>query len=207
MMNNELIKRILSSLVLISITFFAFIKGSIIFNLFVLLALLITLYEWHRLSLKKVYYLPGFIFIFFSLYTFYYFRVEGEYKFFLLILLTCISTDIGGYLFGKIFKGPKLTKISPNKTYAGMFGSFILSLILATLYFDYVGIKFSAQLITIILLISFVSQAGDLIISFFKRKSKIKHTGKILPGHGGLLDRIDGMVFAFPFMYILLKII
>tara|TARA_B100000287_G_scaffold235194_1_gene221467 strand:- start:235 stop:855 length:621 start_codon:yes stop_codon:yes gene_type:complete len=206
-MNNELIKRILSSLVLISITFFAFIKGSIFFNLFVLLALLITLYEWHRLSLKKVYYLPGFIFIFFSLYTFYYFRVEGEYKFFLLILLTCISTDIGGYLFGKIFKGPKLTKISPNKTYAGMFGSFILSLILATLYFDYVGIKFSAQLITIILLISFVSQAGDLIISFFKRKSKIKHTGKILPGHGGLLDRIDGMVFAFPFMYILLKII
>ena len=192
---------------LISITFFAFIKGSIFFNLFVLLALLITLYEWHRLSLKKVYYLPGFIFIFFSLYTFYYFRVEGEYKFFLLILLTCISTDIGGYLFGKIFKGPKLTKISPNKTYAGMFGSFILSLILATLYFDYVGIKFSAQLITIILLISFVSQAGDLIISFFKRKSKIKHTGKILPGHGGLLDRIDGMVFAFPFMYILLKII
>ena len=206
-MNNELIKRILSSLVLISITFFAFIKGSIFFNLFVLLALLITLYEWHRLSLKKVYYLPGFIFIFFSLYTFYYFRVEGEYKFFLLILLTCISTDIGGYLFGKIFKGPKLTKISPNKTYAGMFGGFILSLILATLYFDYVGIKFSAQLITIILLISFVSQAGDLIISFFKRKSKIKHTGKILPGHGGLLDRIDGMVFAFPFMYILLKII
>ncbi len=206
-MNNELIKRILSSLVLISITFFAFIKGSIFFNLFVLLALLITLYEWHRLSLKKVYYLPGFIFIFFSLYTFYYFRVEGEYKFFLLILLTCISTDIGGYLFGKIFKGPKLTKISPNKTYAGMFGSFILSLILATLYFDFVGIKFSAQLITIILLISFVSQAGDLIISFFKRKSKIKHTGKILPGHGGLLDRIDGMVFAFPFMYILLKII
>ncbi len=206
-MNNEFIKRILSSVVLISITLFSIIKGLIFFNIFVLLALLIILYEWHRLSLNKVYYLPGFIFIFFSLYTFYYFRVEGEYNFFLLILLTCISTDIGGYVFGKVFKGPKLTKISPNKTYSGMFGSFLLSLILAIIYLYFVGIKFSTQVIIFILLISFVSQVGDLIISFFKRKSKIKHTGKILPGHGGLLDRIDGMIFAFPFMYILLKII
>ena len=125
----------------------------------------------------------------------------------MLILLTCISTDIGGYVFGKVFKGPKLTKISPNKTYSGMFGSFLLSLILAIIYLYFVGIKFSTQVIIFILLISFVSQVGDLIISFFKRKSKIKHTGKILPGHGGLLDRIDGMIFAFPFMYILLKII
>ena len=206
-MNNEFIKRILSSVELISITLFSIIKGLIFFNIFVLLALLIILYEWHRLSLNKVYYLPGFIFIFFSLYTFYYFRVEGEYNFFLLILLTCISTDIGGYVFGKVFKGPKLTKISPNKTYSGMFGSFLLSLILAIIYLYFVGIKFSTQVIIFILLISFVSQVGDLIISFFKRKSKIKHTGKILPGHGGLLDRIDGMIFAFPFMYILLKII
>ena len=88
-----------------------------------------------------------------------------------------------------------------------MFGSFLLSLILANIYLYFVGIKFSTQVIIFILLISFVSQVGDLIISFFKRKSKIKHTGKILPGHGGLLDRIDGMIFAFPFMYILLKII
>jgi phosphatidate cytidylyltransferase len=149
------------------------------------------------------------------LYTCNFFRNEGDYKIFLLILITCISTDIGGYVFGKILKGPKLTKISPNKTYAGMMGSFLLSIISASLYFDNLSFfslsktdgELGIQIMIIVLLISFVSQSGDLVISFFKRKSKIKNTSNIIPGHGGLLDRIDGMIFAFPFTYILLKIL
>ena len=214
-MNKELLKRILSSLILIPLVLFFIIKGSIFFNFFVIAMLIITFYEWHFLSLKKNYYLPGFIFIILSFYSFFFLRHEGDYRIFLLVLLTCVATDIGGYIFGKILKGPKLTKISPNKTYAGMFGGFLSSVILATIYFNNlsdlslaesngeIGIK----IILIVLSISFISQVGDLVISFFKRKSKIKNTGNIIPGHGGLLDRIDGMIFAFPYTLMLMKIV
>tara|TARA_X000000368_G_scaffold414886_1_gene405560 strand:+ start:124 stop:768 length:645 start_codon:yes stop_codon:yes gene_type:complete len=214
-MNKEIFTRILSSLILIPIVFFFIIKGSVFFNFFILVMLLITLYEWHYLSFKKFYYFPGFIFIFFSFYTFYFLRIEGEYQFFLLILLTCIATDIGGYIFGKILKGPKLIKISPNKTYAGMLGSFIFSVVLVSIYLNNLTFlsvaefdrKMGIQIMFIVLSISFISQVGDLVISFFKRKLKIKNTGKIIPGHGGILDRIDGMIFAFPYVFILQKII
>jgi len=215
MIEKELVKRIFSSLVLVPISLFFIIKGEIFFNFFVIIMLLITLYEWHFLSLKKAFYLPGFIFIILSFYTFFILRHEGDYRIFLLILLTCVATDIGGYVFGKIFKGPKLTKISPNKTYAGMFGGFLLSVILASIFFNNLSNlslaesngEIGIQIMLIVLSISFISQVGDIVISFFKRKSKIKNTGKIIPGHGGLLDRIDGMIFAFPYTFILMKII
>ena len=214
-MNKEFLKRILSSLILIPVILFFIIKGSIFLNLFILVLFLITSYEWHNLSFKKVYYLPGFIFIFFSFYTFYFIRNESDDLYFWLILLTCIGTDIGGYIFGKTLKGPRLTKISPNKTYAGVFGGFVLSVILANLYFNNLtllslaksDVKIGLNIIFLVLSISIVSQVGDLLISFFKRKSKIKNTGKIIPGHGGILDRIDGMIFAFPYGFILIKII
>ena len=213
-MSQEFIKRILSSIVILPIAFFFILKGSIYFIFFVLVILSISLYEWHYLSLKKIYYLPGFIFIIFSFYTCYFFRNEGDYKYFLLILITCISTDIGGYFFGKILKGPKLHKISPNKTYSGMIGGFILSIISSIFYYNNLSFftqtndtEMNIRIITIVLYISFVSQFGDFVISFFKRKSNFKNTGNIIPGHGGLLDRIDGMIFAFPFTYILLKVL
>ncbi len=214
-MNKELYIRIFSSLILIPTVLFFILKGSIFFKIFILLILLITLYEWHFLSFKKIYYLPGFIFIFFSFYTFYFLRDFGEYIFFLLILLTCVATDIGGYIFGKVLKGPKLTKISPNKTYAGMLGGFLLSIVFASIYFNNLtflllassDVEIGAQMIFTVLSISFISQLGDLTISYFKRKSKIKNTGDIIPGHGGILDRIDGMIFAFPYGFLLTKII
>ena len=209
-MNKELFTRILSSLLLIPVVFFFIIKGSIFFNFFILAILLITLYEWHYLSFKKVYYLPGFLFIFFSFYTVYFLRNEGTLTFFLLILLTCIATDVGGYIFGKILKGPRLTKISPKKTYAGVLGGFILSIIFISIYLNNLTFlsladtdgEIGIQIICIALSISFISQVGDLIVSYCKRKAKVKNTGKIIPGHGGLLDRIDGMIFAFPIFYL-----
>tara|TARA_B100000925_G_C21814105_1_gene390038 strand:+ start:12 stop:467 length:456 start_codon:yes stop_codon:yes gene_type:complete len=129
-------------------------------------------------------------------------------KFFLYILIVCISTDIGGYIFGKIFKGPKLTKISPKKTYSGAIGGYLMSIILYYLFMNLnYGDEINSNDFIFILLISTISQLGDITISYFKRLSKIKDTGKILPGHGGLLDRIDGMIFAFPAAYIIFKII
>ena len=150
---------------------------------------------------KKSYKIYGFIFLMISFYAFYELSVEIFSVFF--VILICASTDVGGYIFGKIFKGPKLTKISPNKTYAGMIGGYFLSLvvlIITTYFVDYTEI--SMQLFLISILISTISQVGDIIVSYFKRLSKIKDTGKILPGHGGLLDRIDGMIFAFPIYYL-----
>ena len=115
--------------------------------------------------------------------------------------LICVSTDIGGYVFGNIFKGPKITKISPKKTYSGMIGGYIVSIIVLIVFLSPITITINTLIF--ILLVSSVSQLGDLIISYFKRLSKIKDTGHIIPGHGGLLDRIDGMIFAFPFTYII----
>ena len=124
----------------------------------------------------------------------------------MLVVIISVSTDIGGYVFGNIFKGPKLTKISPKKTYSGVIGSFLLSLIFTNLFLDFLSnvetFEFTKKMFLFILLISLVSQIGDIIISYFKRKSKIKDTGTIIPGHGGILDRIDGMIFALPFSYV-----
>ena len=122
-----------------------------------------------------------------------------------LIISICVATDIGGYIFGNIFKGKKLTKISPKKTYSGMIGSYISSLIVSSVFFNnYFTIE---NLFIISLVISSLSQIGDLSISYLKRKSKIKDTGNILPGHGGLLDRFDGLILAVPFGYLFFNIL
>ena len=215
-MKNELFKRISSSIILLPTVIFFIIKGSFLFNFLILICLIITLYEWQLMSKGKNYNIFGFIYIIASFYIIYLLRnhSDDQYLFFLLILIICISTDIGGYVFGKVFKGPKLTKISPNKTYAGMIGAFLLSIFTATFflnYYDYYLID-RFEILNIynfifIIFISFVSQCGDILISFFKRRSKIKNSGKIIPGHGGLLDRIDGMIFAFPASYLIFKII
>ena len=112
----------------------------------------------------------------------------------------CIFSDVGGLLFGKVFKGKKLTKISPNKTVSGSIGSFLLSIVLVPIFNSLLDSKFSNlhDLIMIAILVSFFCQLGDLFFSYLKRKAKVKDTGYILPGHGGILDRIDGMLFAIP---------
>ena len=212
-MNEELLKRLLSSVIIIPIVLFFVLKGSFYFNLFILFCFLVAVNEWYQLNKKKNYFIYGIYFLIFSFYTVYDLRHEGDIGTFLLILIICISTDIGGYLFGKTFKGPKLTKISPNKTYAGLFGGIFLSIIFSFLFYynlDFLGIEMrkimSFELLILIIFTSLVSQFGDLTISFFKRLSNIKNTGFLIPGHGGILDRIDGMIFAFPFMYVLTKI-
>ena len=211
-MRREFIKRILSSIILIPLAIFFIVKGSFLFNFFIIICFLITSYEWHMMSKKKSYYFLGLIFLIFSFYTVYELRNISEdlsLSLFLFITLICVSTDIGGYIFGKIFKGPKLIKLSPNKTYSGMIGGYLLSIIFANFFIEYTYvfglnyIEFTIESFIIVLLISTVSQIGDIIISYFKRLSKIKNTGNIIPGHGGLLDRIDGMIFAFPVYYLI----
>ena len=129
-MKREFVKRILSSIILIPIALFFIIKGSFLFNFFILICFFITSYEWHKMSKKKSYHFLGLIFLIFSFYTVYkLINFNGDNIYFLMILLVCVSTDIGGYIFGNIFKGPKLTKISPKKTYSGTIGGYLFSII------------------------------------------------------------------------------
>ena len=216
-MKKEFEKRIYSSIIIIPLSLFFLIKGSVFFTFFLSILFLATSYEWVILCKKKmINKILGTIFLLFSFYSAYQIRdIEGLNSF-ILVILICVFTDIGGYIFGKFFKGPKLIKISPNKTYAGVLGGFLLAVAAGLIYdnFYYSNIiiyleifdnySIETKLLIFILIISSVSQIGDLIISYFKRLAKVKDTGKIIPGHGGILDRIDGLIFAIPVSYLIL---
>ena len=144
-------------------------------------------------------------FLIISIWLTFYNNIEAKQILILKIITICISSDIGGYVFGNLFKWKKLTKISPNKTYSGVLGAYIFSLISFNIFF------FSQtniiEMIFFVLILSTISQAGDIFISYLKRKAMIKDTGTILPGHGGILDRFDGLIFAIPLGYFLIKIL
>ena len=210
MINKELQRRILSSIVLIPVSIFFIIQGSFTFIFFLSLIFLVTSLEWFKMTKNKdLLRIFGLFFLFFSFFSTVYLRQYIGLNFFLFLIIVCIFTDTGGYIFGKVLKGPRLTKISPKKTYSGVFGSFLISLLSGLIYIKYLGQKSKILLetdllfmILLILFISLVSQIGDLIISYFKRKAKLKDTGKIIPGHGGFLDRIDGIIFVMPVTYL-----
>tara|TARA_Y100000768_G_scaffold130536_1_gene96983 strand:- start:5582 stop:6226 length:645 start_codon:yes stop_codon:yes gene_type:complete len=207
-MRNEILKRILSSIVLIPLTFFCIIKGSYFFYLFLTIFFLIASIEWHSMSKNKSYHFFGYLFLSISFLSVFQLRENSDnYWIFLIITIICILTDIGGFIFGKIFKGPKLIKYSPNKTYSGLLGGYLFPFIsIPFIIFYEIFNDFNLfNFVFFIIVVSSTSQFGDIVISYFKRLSKLKDTGKIIPGHGGLLDRIDGMIFAFPISYFLIS--
>tara|TARA_Y100001970_G_scaffold265171_1_gene352484 strand:- start:5714 stop:6349 length:636 start_codon:yes stop_codon:yes gene_type:complete len=207
-MINEISKRLISSLVLIPVSLFFIFKGSYYFNFFLITFFLISSYEWFKLAKNKFLLSLGLTFLLITTYSAYLIRgsTQNELLLFLFIILICVTTDIGGYLFGNMFKGPKLTNISPNKTYAGSIGGYLLAIISAYLFITKFTIfKNDLKFIITIILISTISQLGDLTISYFKRLYKKKNTGKLIPGHGGLLDRVDGIIFAIPFSFIIFE--
>tara|TARA_X000000950_G_scaffold110965_1_gene139853 strand:+ start:3303 stop:3953 length:651 start_codon:yes stop_codon:yes gene_type:complete len=139
------------------------------------------------------------IFIFFFSYLFFLFSNIQQLKIILFILLSgCIASDIGGFIFGKIFKGPKLTSISPKKTISGAIGSLFFSMIIINFLFFFYTKNFNIQILLVSIFTSIGCQFGDLFFSYLKRKAKIKDTGNILPGHGGILDRLDGIYLGIP---------
>jgi phosphatidate cytidylyltransferase len=149
--------------------------------------------------------------LYFSLLIFFLIYIETYHSnlniYILYSILVAILSDIGGFVFGKTFKGKKLTKISPNKTISGSIGSFVLSLSLIP-FFNNVFADHNLLILSLVtILISLTSQLGDLYISFLKRKAKVKHTSNILPGHGGFLDRVDGIIFTIPMGFALLNFI
>ena len=150
----------------------------------------------------------GSVFIFISVISAYNLRGDNlnDVIFFMWILFICFFSDVGGYTFGKIIGGKKLSKISPNKTLSGALGSLIFSfipilIINYQIYFD-TNLDLNLYNLILSLIVSILCQLGDILISYFKRIGKIKNTGNILPGHGGLLDRIDGILFVLPILFL-----
>ena len=232
-MSRNFINRLITSIILIAILLIVNFTHDLIFiialtilsfiicieanNIFAkLLDSSILKYNKNNLFLKKFnskYFILNLICFFYIFFVFFQFsykihRFESP-TFFLFIISICFFSDIGGYTFGKIIGGKKLTKISPNKTISGVLGSFIFSLMPLILFSNLSSFELEFNLDNLIFsfLVSLVSQLGDLFISYLKRNANIKDTGKILPGHGGLLDRVDGIIFALPFSYFLLKVI
>ena len=204
-MNKELLKRIFTSLLILPIVIYCVFSAGIYLIVLLLFIFILTFYEIIKNTKNLFFIFFSNIVIISSLLSFYYLRGETNYSLTIVlwILILTFFSDIGGYIFGNILKGRKLTKISPNKTYSGAIGSLILSSlslpsmsIVQNLFFDELLINFmQVNFFLITILLSIICQLGDLYVSFWKRKINIKNISNILPGHGGLLDRIYGLIF------------
>ena len=198
---TNLQKRIITSIIILPLSIFFIVKGGKVLTFFLIFVLFAGIHELYSVfkKTKSILFLSSILIL--SLLSIYYLRENSEY-FLFWALVVAISSDIGGYVFGKIFKWKKLTKISPKKTISGVFGSYFFSILcwsifLETYYQNYLGVDvaISFRILLTTIIFSTIAQIGDLTISYFKRLEKIKDTGKILPGHGGIFDRIDGLMF------------
>tara|TARA_Y100000590_G_scaffold411820_1_gene506222 strand:- start:2897 stop:3595 length:699 start_codon:yes stop_codon:yes gene_type:complete len=222
-MTKELKKRIFTSIVLLTIVLSCLYINNYSWLILLFVVSFFCCVEFFNiikkirinLNLKIILIISSISLLFLFIYSAYKIKVTGSPEIVLFLLLVCIFSDIGGYVVGKTVGGKKLTKISPNKTISGSFGSFLFSLFPVGIFLilheiiklDYFILSsttyFENTIIIICVILSFVCQIGDLIISYFKRMAKVKDTGRILPGHGGFLDRIDGTIFAIPAIYYL----
>ena len=220
-MSTELKKRIITSLILSVLLMLMYFYSFIMIISLIIIAMICWV-EFYALiskiikkdSIKDKFF--RFLYkstslLYFSLLIFFLIYIETYHSnlniYILYSILVAILSDIGGFVFGKTFKGKKLTKISPNKTVSGSIGSFVLSLSLIP-FFNNVFADHNLLILSLVtILISLTSQLGDLCISFLKRKAKVKHTSNILPGHGGFLDRVDGIIFTIPMGFALLNFI
>jgi len=217
MINLELKKRIFTSIILISLLILMYFYSYVMIILLIIVPLIAWIEFYGLISkiFKKnnlrnkilLFFFKSISLLYLLIFSFLIITFKSKnitFEIFIVyFLLISINTDVGGFIFGKIFKGKKLIKTSPNKTISGAFGSFIFSLLLIPFFYQHLSNIKIITLILITLLISLVSQMGDLFISFLKRKARVKDTGDLLPGHGGFLDRIDGILFAVPFGLIL----
>jgi len=212
MIEKNLKKRIFTSIALLLLTSLFFLSQFVLIYTLIVLGVL-SIMEFTNL-INKIIKEPKLIFfsnilfiiyIFLFSFFFFYFSNIFQLKILLfLILLACIASDVGGFIVGKTLKGPKLSKLSPNKTISGSFGSLVFASIFFSLGFFYLTNSINFKIILVGLLTSVFCQLGDLFFSFLKRKGNIKDTGNFFPGHGGVLDRLDGIFFGIPFGFIFL---
>jgi phosphatidate cytidylyltransferase len=220
-MSSELKKRILTSILLFSLLSAMYLYSFIMIGSLLIMAIIVWI-EFYAMVSKIIkknkfkdrllrFMLKSGSLLYLSLFVYFVFLIEShltDLKIYLLYsVLIAILSDIGGLIFGKTFKGKKLTKISPNKTISGSIGSFVLSIFLIPIFYNNLIIYDFLTLLILTIAISLTSQLGDLFISYLKRKANVKDTSDLLPGHGGLLDRVDGIIFAAPLGVFLLNLL
>jgi phosphatidate cytidylyltransferase len=178
----------------------------ILFNFLIVIVCLFCTYEWNQIFKKKnyIYFLGLLILLIFFLLLLKIYNLDYYNLKFLWLILLAWLTDIGGYVFGKLFGGPKLIKISPNKTWSGAFGSLILSQFAFLIFFFDANYKLNFNIFFFQILLSIVGQIGDILMSYIKRINKKKDTSNFIPGHGGFLDRLDGLIWIFIFGYFII---
>jgi phosphatidate cytidylyltransferase len=193
-------KRFVISLLAFPIIYI-FLYQKIFSNLLIIIICLFCVYEWIKIFKKKNYiYLIGLlILLFFFLSLLKIYNLEDYNLKFLWLILIAWLTDIGGYIFGKLFGGPKLIKISPNKTWSGAFGSLILSQFAFLIFFLDSNYILNFNIFFYQFLLSIIGQIGDILMSYIKRLNDKKDTSNFIPGHGGFLDRVDGLIWVFIF--------
>ena len=206
-----ILKRVITSVILFSLLILT-LRYELILIITTMMLGVLSILELFALS-KRVFTNKFYLFfsnLFFSFYIFSFFSIfvfiSGYFQFkilLFLLLLGCIGSDLGGYIFGKIFKGPKLTKISPNKTYAGAIGSIVFTSLIFLSFSFYFSIHPYTKIFMLAVRTSIFCSLGDLFISFLRRKANVKDTGNILPGHGGILDRLDGIFVGVPFGFLI----
>ena len=200
---KELLFRIFTSIFLLSCLLYSYINDNF-FLILLIIIIFLSLIEYSKLifkikkleKIKSIYLIFG---IFYSISAIYIIiaNLDTLKNVIFYFIIICISTDIGGLIFGKIFKGKKLTKISPKKTFSGFYGSFVFSFFIMFVFIDYLTLNY-ISLIIFTFSVCLLSQFGDLFFSYLKRLAKVKDSGKLLPGHGGVLDRIDGIIISAP---------
>ena len=215
MISNNLKKRIYTSLVLLILVLIIF-SFDIILTYTLLVLGVLSILEFIEIAKKTFknkisfilsnFFFINYIFAFCAIFIYFSTNILSKYILFIL-LLGCVASDLGGFIFGKLLNGPKLTKISPNKTYAGAIGSLILTSLLVNILSFYLLNIFNIKILILALIVSIFCQLGDLLFSFLKRKANLKDTGSFLPGHGGVLDRIDGILIGIPVGFLTILIL
>ena len=203
-MNKNLLLRSFSSLILGPLVIFAVYLDNYFFYLLLLVVIVLVIYETLKLKVKKIKIFIFFLLIIFTLSALQiYIMNNGKYLIIFILLLSWLS-DIGGYIFGKFIGGKKIKIISPNKTYTGFIGSIVF-----VQFFGFYAKSLNISLINetvlsfyFLLICTLVVILGDLLFSYFKRRCEIKDFSNFLPGHGGFLDRIDGLMLLTIFVYI-----
>lgn len=222
LLSASLIKRTASALILAPFFLYIIILGDIPLAIWLVLAFALSLYEWYGLSKKTNFFLPsitmGTIYMALSYGSFMALREVYSINVLLLFLAMIWTSDIGAYFVGKIIGGPKLIEeISPNKTWAGFWGALFFPALIAVIWISVIGFHMEfdhnapyilyPMAVILGVVTGCVGQVGDLLVSFVKRQAKVKDTGKLIPGHGGLLDRIDSMLLGAPVFLILLTLL
>ena len=214
MINNNTKKRIFTSIILFSLVLLS-IKYNYILTYILIIFGILSLLEFLQINSKIFsniiykYFINAFFTVYliiFCIFIFYCSNILQLKIIIFLLLFGCIASDVGGFIVGKTFKGPKLTKISPNKTYSGAIGSFLFTFLILSIFIFIFKAKFSYNVVILSFFTSLSCQIGDLFFSFLKRKAQIKDTGNFLPGHGGILDRVDGILFGVPVGFITLAL-